>query len=139
MPRNQRQRKGQRGGSDFMHSFYSKAAVGGPAAISKATLAGIKNAPMFNPLSASATIPGNSTGIVPSGLYLASQTGGDCGCQQGGCGCQSGGNCGRKHSGLDKLPTEQLRDKCNQNGISCRGQKGGYKHRNTLIKELQGN
>jgi hypothetical protein len=102
----------QRGGSsDFMHSFYSSTAVGGPAAISQATLAGIGNSPMFNPLSATATIPGPSTGITPTGLYLASQHGG--------------------------APIEQLRDACNDNNISCRGPNGGYLGRNTLVKKLQ--
>jgi hypothetical protein len=84
----------QKGGSsDFMHSFYSNTVVGGPAAISQATLAGINDAPMFNPLSDSATIPGVSSGIVPTGLYLGSvQSGGGCGCggqEGGGCGCQA--------------------------------------------------
>ena len=105
----------QKGGSsDFMHSFYSSTAVGGPAAISAATLKGIGNAPMFNPLSATATVPGSSTGIVPTGLYLASQAGGAAGAS-----------------------TEQLRDLCNENGISCRGQKGGFLYRATLLKMLK--
>lgn len=110
----------QLGGSDWMHSFHSSTAVGGPAAISAATLQGIGNAPMFNPLNASATVPGNSTGIVPSGLYLASQTGG------------SG------QPVWSQLSTEELRTKCNENGLSCRGQNGGFLHRNTLIKQLGG-
>lgn len=118
----------QIGGSDFMHSFYASTAVGGPAAISKATLAGINQVPMFNPLSGNASIPGNSTGIVPSGLYLASQSGGSCGCSRSKK-CQ--------HGGLNSLSTEQLRDLCNDSGISCRGQKGGYKRRSTLIKQLE--
>lgn len=109
----------QKGGSSaFMNSFYSNTAVGGPAAISKATLAGINDAPMFNPLSHSATVPGNSTGIIPSGLYLAvSQTGG---------------------AVLDKMSTPELRSTCNKCGISCRGQKGGYKRRDTMIKQIAG-
>lgn len=114
--------KGQKGGSSsaYMHSFYSTTANGGPAAISQATLQGIGNAPMFNPLSASSVIPGNSSGIVPSGIYLA-------GMQTGGAGGQS----------LESLSTPQLRDLCNANGMSCRTQNGGYEHRNTLIKKLQ--
>lgn len=112
MPKNQ---KG--GASDFMHSFYSATAAGGPAAISKATLQGLANAPMFNPLSAGATIPGNSTGIVPSALYLASQLGG---------GQMS-----------EAEVTVQLRDACNENGISCRGPKGGFLQNKTLVKKLQ--
>lgn len=107
----------QTGGSDFMHSFYAVAAEGGPAAISSATLAGLANAPMFNPLSAAATIPGNSTGIVPSALYLASQLGG-----------------GQMTEGE---VTAQLRDACNANGISCRGPKGGYLKNKTLVQKLQ--
>jgi len=119
----------QKGGSsDFMHSFYSNTAVGGPAAISQATLAGINNAPMFNPLSSSATVPGVSTGIVPTGLYLASAQSG------GGYGC-SGQQGGKQRGGIS---TKKLRDTCNANGISCRTQNGGYKHRSTMIKQLGG-
>jgi len=132
MPRgNQKKQKG--GSSDFMHSFYSTTAIGGPAAISQATLQGINSAPMFNPLSMTATIPGNSTGIVPTGLYLAGvQTGGMCGIKHqkgGGCGCQSGGS---------PVSLEELRSACNAHGISCRGQNGGYLQRKTLIKKLKG-
>lgn len=137
--RNKAQQKG--GSSDFMHSFYANTAVGGPAAISQATLAGIDQSPMFNPLSATATIPGNSTGIVPSGLYLSSaagQTGGSCGQRQhGGCGCSGGAR--RQHGGaLDSLTTAELRTECNNNGISCRTQNGGYKTRSTMIRQLGG-
>ena len=65
--------KKQRGGaaSDWVGSFYANTAVGGPAAISRATLEGIADAPMFNPLSGTATFPTNSTGIIPTGTYLA--------------------------------------------------------------------
>ena len=64
----------QRGGagSDFTSSFYANTVVGGPAAISAATLQGIDNAPMFHPLDYNAVIPTlDSTGIVPSGLFMA--------------------------------------------------------------------
>jgi hypothetical protein len=119
MPKNQ-----EGGSSDYMHSFYSSTALGGAAAISQATLAGINQAPMFNPLSGTAAIPGTSTGIIPSGLYLAST--------------QSGGGCKQHAKQLGGMSTEQLRDQCNENGISCRGEKGGYKHRSTLIQQLAG-
>lgn len=108
--------RSQEGGSDFMHSFYSSTAMGGPAAISAATLQGIGNSPMFNPLSATATIPGISTGIIPSGIFLA----------------QSGGDA------LDEVSTEGLRGICNGKGLSCRGPKGGYLQRNTLLKMIRG-
>jgi hypothetical protein len=65
------------GASSYMGLFYASGPVGGPGAISRATLSGIDNAPMFNPLSASATIPTlPSTGIVPNGAYLSNMTGG---------------------------------------------------------------
>jgi hypothetical protein len=65
------------GSSDYISTFYAAGAVGGPAAVSRATLRGIDNAPMFNPLSAKAVIPTlPATGIVPSGLYFSSMTGG---------------------------------------------------------------
>ena len=62
--------------SDFLSSFYASSAVGGPAAISRATLSGLSNSPMFNPLSATSVIPTGSLGIIPSGTYLASIGGG---------------------------------------------------------------
>ena len=66
----------QGGSSDYASTFYAAGAVGGPAAVSRATLSGIDNAPMFNPLSAKAVIPTlPATGIVPSGLYFSSATG----------------------------------------------------------------
>jgi hypothetical protein len=67
----------QRGGaaSDWVGSFYANTAIGGPAAISRATLEGIADAPMFNPLSSTATFPTNSTGIIPTGTYLAFASG----------------------------------------------------------------
>jgi len=39
---------------------------------------------------------------------------------------------------LNELSTEQLRDECNANDISCRGQNGGFKRRSTMIKQLGG-
>jgi hypothetical protein len=73
------------GGSDYIHSFYANTVKGGPAAISQVNLDGIDKSPMFNPLSETAIIPGNVTGIVPSGLYYATQGQGPS--QNGGCGC----------------------------------------------------
>jgi hypothetical protein len=65
----------QKGGdaSGYSGLFYSRGVVGGPAAISRVTLGGINNAPMFNPFSPAAQIPTlPSVGIVPNGAYLAS-------------------------------------------------------------------
>jgi hypothetical protein len=69
----------QKGGDSSAYSsvFYAQGAVGGPAAISRATLSGINNAPMFNPFNQNASIPTlPSTGIVPNGAYLMSMKGG---------------------------------------------------------------
>ena len=86
-----RNTKKQHGGSsDFMGLFYANTAVGGPAAISQATLQGINNAPMFNPLSTNSAVPGNSTGIVPTGTYLATHTGGGSRRQRGSSCCAGG-------------------------------------------------
>jgi hypothetical protein len=61
------------GASGYMGLFYASGPAGGSREISHATLRGINNAPMFNPLSATATIPTlPSTGIIPNGAYLAS-------------------------------------------------------------------
>ena len=109
------------GSSDFMHSFHANTVIGGPAAISQATLAGINQAPMFNPLSHTATIPG-PTGIVPSGIYLATS--------------QFGGNAKRMNQ-FGGWSKEELRETCNNNGISCRGENGGFKHKATLVKQLK--
>ncbi len=72
------QSKQSGGSSSYVGLFYASGPVGGPGAISRATLSGINNAPMFNPLSATATIPTlPSTGIIPNGAYLAgNMTGG---------------------------------------------------------------
>lgn len=122
MPKNYRQ---QRGGSAYMQNFYANTVVGGPAAISQATLQGINNAPMFNPLSTTATVPGNSTGIVPSGLFLSglqplNETVGV---------SQSGGS-------PSQISTAQLRTECNANGISCYTKSGNFKSRKTLLNQL---
>jgi hypothetical protein len=60
----------QKGGSQYRQLFYAQTAVGGPAAISAATLSVIDQTPMFNPLQTDTVIPG-PTGIIPTGLYLA--------------------------------------------------------------------
>jgi hypothetical protein len=38
---------------------------------------------------------------------------------------------------MQNMSTEQLRDQCNEYGISFRGPKGGFKHRHTMIMLLQ--
>jgi hypothetical protein len=116
--------KQQKGGSQFKQMFHAQTVVGGPAAYTKAGLEVLKQTPMFNPLSPKTVIPGPS-GIVPSGLYLGS--------------AQKGGGCPAPVlKQLGGMPTEQLRDVCNANDISCRTKKGGFKHRTTLIKQLAG-
>ena len=68
--------KGQTGGasSAFISSFYSNTVVGGPAEISRITLQGIDNAPMFHPLDYNAVVPTlPSTGIIPEGIVLSNQ------------------------------------------------------------------
>lgn len=115
----------QRGGdSQYLGSFYASTVQGGPAAISAATLAGINDAPMFHPLSTTATIPGVSSGIVPSGLYLAGLgSAGASGAEQ------SGGGRGRS--------IQSLRSLCNRHGMSCRTQRGGFVSRSALIQKLR--
>lgn len=103
----------QRGGaSDWMHSFHAASSTDG-ACVQKTLLNGIGNSPMFNPLNSNAVIPGNSTGIVPSGTYLL---------QTGGAG----------------YSTDYLRTLCNKLGMSCRGPKGGFLGRKTLLKKIAG-
>jgi len=58
-------------GSQYMGDFYAQTAVGGPRAISYATLKYIDNSPMFNPLATDTVFPTTSTGIIPTGIYLA--------------------------------------------------------------------
>ena len=113
----------QKGGSAYMQNFYANTALGGPAAISHATLQGINNAPMFNPLSSTAVVPGNSTGIVPSGLYLAGLT--PLSGSEATNVVQSGGG-----------STAQLRSRCNRKGISCYTNGGNLKSRQTMINQL---
>ena len=129
----------QVGGSDFMHSFYASTVAGGPAAISKALLSGINQAPMFNPLNAAAVVPGGvSTGIVPSGLYLASLVGG--GQRGGGCPGDPIGPRARKNQSDQKggsISTAELRTRCNEMGISCKTASGKYKSRETMIRQLK--
>ncbi len=106
------------GFSDYMSSFYSSGAVGGPATISRVTLNGINNAPMFNPLSSTAVIPTlPSTGIVPSEVYLANMTG--------------GATKGKA------LTLDQMRAACNKAGLSCRDKAGKFYPRATLVKLLK--
>lgn len=101
------------GFSDYMNSFYASGAVGGPGAISRFTLKGINNAPMFNPLSATAVIPTlPSTGIVPSESYLAHMKGG-------------------------AASLDSLREQCNEAGLSCRDNNGKFLTRTALVKLLK--
>jgi len=118
--------KQQKGGSagTWGSSFYANTAVGGPAAISRATLAHIDNALMFKPFSKTAVIPtGPSTGIVPTGQYLA-------GMQLG------GGKHQNQKGGLSKKTVPELRTLCNDNGISCR-RAGKYLAKAQLVQKLQ--
>ena len=107
-----------------MNSFYARTAIGGPAAISRSTLQGINNAPMFKPMSPTAQIPTlPSTGIVPNGRVLA-MTGGGYGYQHGG--------------GLEKMSVKQLRTLCNQHGMSCRNKKtGAFLSKASLVRKLK--
>jgi hypothetical protein len=110
----------QRGGSAFMQNFYASTVVGGPAAISHVLLQGINQAPMFQPLSTTAVVPGTvaSSGIVPSGLYLA-------GMQPL---IQSGG--------MPPISTQELRDTCVKYGINPYTDSGKPKGRQTLLNQL---
>lgn len=110
----------QRGGSssDFMHSFYANTAVGGPAAITRAGLETIDQAPMFNPLGEGAVFPTVATGIVPSGVYLANP--------------QMGG--GRS---LTSMTISELRTLCNKLGLSCKDRSGlHYLPKSILITRI---
>jgi hypothetical protein len=119
------------GFSDYMSSFYSSGAVGGPGAISRFTLSGINNAPMFNPLSSTAVVPTlPSTGIVPSEIYLANM---------------KGGAAKRRPvtravgKASDSVSLDRLRAECNKAGLSCRYKNGKYLPRATLVKLLKSN
>jgi hypothetical protein len=117
------------GFSDYMSSFYASGAVGGPGAISRFTLSGINNAPMFNPLSTTAVIPTlPSTGIVPSEAYLANM--------QGGAAKRRPVS---RASGNNAISLDRLRAKCNKAGLSCRYKNGKYLPRDTLVKLLKSN
>lgn len=108
-------KQSQKGGN-WMQSFHAQTAVGGPAAISHATLQHINSAPMFNPLTPNTTIPtGPSTGIIPNGMYFA----------------QMGGS-----NHLEQLPVQQLRSMCNQKGLSCKKPNGKYFTKKQLIRKL---
>lgn len=43
---------------------------------------------------------------------------------------------GSNASDISNASTKQLRDMCNNKGISCRGKQGGFLHRDTLVKKL---
>lgn len=105
------------GQSLWMTSFYAQGVEGGNAALSRATLAGIDQSPMFNPLSDSAriaTMP--STGIVPTGAYLANMP---------------------ADRVPEKMSTPKLRKELNCKGHTCRNQKGGFLSRSELVDKLR--
>lgn len=115
MPRSLKNRK-QKGGaaSDYGSLFYANTAVGGPAAITKATLQYIDKAPMFHPLSKNVVIPTGTTGIIPDGLYLA---------QVGAGGEKKKRSVSPKpHVVLSphKMTVAQLRNYCHEHGISIK-------------------
>ena len=115
--------------SDYMSSFYASGAMGGPGAISRFTLSGINNAPMFKPLSSTAVIPTlPSTGIVPSEVYLANMKGGAAKRRSV---SRRPGNSG------DSVSLDRLRAECNSAGLSCRDNNGKYLPRATLVKLLK--
>lgn len=122
--------KQQRGGSagTWGSSFYANTAIGGPGAISRSTLANIENALIFKPFVKGAVIPtAPSTGIIPTGQYLAgmppahmSHTGG-----------------GRKATtGLTSKNVAELRDMCNANGLSCK-QRGKFLTKAEMVQKLK--
>ncbi len=116
------------GVSDYMSSFYSSGAVGGPGSISRVTLSGINRAPMFNPLSSTAVIPTlPSTGIVPSEVYLANMTGGS---------AKTKSFWSKWMSPKPSPSIDQLRAACNKAGLSCRDKTGKFYPRATLVKLL---
>lgn len=59
------------GGSDWSESFYSY--FMSPAELSRYTLLYIDQAPMFHPLQFGTVFPTGTTGIIPTGVYLANQ------------------------------------------------------------------
>lgn len=135
--------KQQKGGSagTWGTSFYANTAVGGPAAISRATLAHIDNALMFKPFAKSAVVPtGPSTGIIPTGQYLAGMPPAHVG-QTGGGGKKRGGQragqqrAGQK-AGLAAKTVPELRTICNENGLSCK-RGGKYLTKPQLVQKLQ--
>ncbi len=107
--------------SDFLHFNYARTAVGGPAAISNATLAVIENTPMFNPFQNNTVIPGSS-GIVPSGSYIA--IGGDGSSPKG------------KFLNLGKMKAANLRSLCNELKMTCRLPNGRYLPKSILITKI---
>lgn len=121
-----RQQKGGSAGT-WGASFYANTAVGGPAAITKATLAHIDNAVMFKPFANGAVIPtGPSTGIIPTGQYLAGMPPAHI--------PQSGG--GKVRGGLSGKTVPELRDLCNSNGLSCK-RGGKFLTKTQMVQKLQ--
>jgi len=129
------------GGSDFMHSFYSRGVSGGPGAITRATLDNINNAPMFNPLQETAVIPTlPSTGIVPSEAYLATTAGPSTSTDNmtGGRFRRGFSSGYRSRSYYSSQPSDdKLREACNRAGLSCRDRFGRYLPRSQIIQLLK--
>lgn len=130
-------KRNQKGGSsDWMHSFYAHTAIGNNAAITRAGLKTIDQSPMFNPLSANTVFPTESTGIVPTGLYLA------------GAGPapptempmvspqMGGGNAAVSWKGQTLTLTE-LKTLCNRLGASCKSASGEQLTRAQLIHRIK--
>lgn len=132
MPNKRKQRGGA--SSDFVHSFYANTAVGGPAAMTRAGLQVIDQAPMFNPLSDNTVFPTDSTGIVASGLYLANTPDASAGALP--FGGQMGGAPVLNKTALSKLSVAKLRTLCNRLGMSCAGKNGEFLPKVVLVAKI---
>lgn len=95
-------------GSQYVGDFYAQTAVGGPRAISYATLKYIDNSPMFNPLADNTVMPTTTSGIIPTGLYLANVPDQSNVKQEGS---------GRRKKLLEMVSTEKLMKMANKYGV----------------------
>jgi len=102
------------GASLYSSNFYTQTAIGGNAAITRAGLETIGQAPMFNPLSDNTVFPTVSTGIVPSGLYYANVA------NTSTPFTQLGGGQDMTRASLNKMTVGDLRTLCNRLGSSCK-------------------